>query len=112
MTIDFGSPVAILTVVALVTGLTRALPYLFFGGKKELPRMVHYLGAVLPASIMIILVVYCLRNINFTVFPFGMAELLSVGIVIVAQVTKRNTFLSIFLGTACYMILIRTVLLI
>ncbi len=110
MTIDFGSSAAIIFIVASVTGLTRALPYLLFGRKQELPGIVHYLGAVLPASIMIILVVYCLRNIDLTTFPFGMAELFSVGIVIVAQVTKKNTILSIFLGTACYMILIRTVL--
>lgn len=109
MTIDFGSSVATLIAVSLVTGLTRALPYLLFGGKKELPVTVHYLGAVLPASIMIILVIYCLRNIDLTAFPYGLAELLSVAIVIVAQVTRKNTLLSILLGTACYMILIRTV---
>ncbi|SCX93001.1 branched-chain amino acid transporter permease [Alkaliphilus peptidifermentans] len=110
MTIELGFSTLILIVVASITGLTRAIPYFLFGGKKELPKTVHYLGTVLPASIMIILVVYCLRNINFTTFPFGMGELLSVGIVIAAQVTKKNAFLSIFLGTACYMILIRTVL--
>ncbi|MBU2699486.1 branched-subunit amino acid transport protein AzlD [Sporomusaceae bacterium BoRhaA] len=111
MTIDFGSSVMTLIVVALVTGVTRAIPYLLFGGKKELPAAINYLGNVLPASIMIILVVYCLRNIDLTTFPFGLAELLSVAIVIAAQVVKKNTFLSIFLGTACYMILIHTVFL-
>jgi len=108
MSIDFGYSVATLMVVAFVTGLTRAIPYLLFGGKKQLPATVHYLGTVLPASIMIILVVYCLRNMDMTVIPYGLAELLSVAMVIVAQVTKKNTFLSILLGTACYMILIRT----
>ena len=108
MTIDIGYSTAILIIVASVTGLTRALPYLLFGRKKELPGVILYLGTVLPASIMIILVIYCLRNINFTAFPYGMAELISIGVVIAAQLTKKNTFLSIFLGTACYMILIRT----
>ncbi len=107
MTID--SSVATLIVVALVTGLTRAIPYLLFGRRKVLPQTVRYLGTVLPASIMIILVVYCLRNIDLTVFPFGLAELLSVTVVIIAQVMKKNTFLSILLGTVCYMVLIRTV---
>lgn len=109
MSIDFSYSAATIIVVASVTGFTRAIPYLLFGGKKELPTTVNYLGNVLPASIMIILVVYCLRNIDPTSFPFGLPELLSVVIVIVAQVIKNNTFLSIFLGTACYMILIRTV---
>ncbi|KJS87990.1 MAG: branched-chain amino acid transporter AzlD [Peptococcaceae bacterium BICA1-8] len=109
MTINFGYSVATIIVVALVTGLARAIPYLLFGGKKELPTTVHYLGTVLPASIMIILVIYCLRNIDLTAFPFGLVELFSVAIVIFAQVTRKNTFLSILFGTACYMILIRTV---
>lgn len=109
MTIDIGYSTAILIIATSVTGLTRALPYLLFGRKKELPGVILYLGTVLPASIMIILVIYCLRNINLTAFPYGMAELISIGVVIAAQITKKNTFLSIFLGTACYMILIRTV---
>ncbi|MBV7272868.1 AzlD domain-containing protein [Clostridium sp. PL3] len=109
MTINFGYSFVTIIVVSSVTGLVRAIPYLFFGRKKELPTTVRYLGSVLPASIMIILVVYCVRNIKLSVFPFGLAELLSIAIVIVAQVIKKNTFLSIFLGTAFYMILIRTV---
>jgi branched-subunit amino acid transport protein AzlD len=109
MEINFFSAVATLIVVSLVTGLTRAMPYLIFGGKKEIPSTVRYLGTVLPASIMIILVVYCLRNIDITSFPFGLAELISVALVIVLQVAKKNTILSILFGTAFYMILIRTV---
>jgi branched-subunit amino acid transport protein AzlD len=100
---------ATIGVVALMTWLARGLPYLMFGGKKELPKVVSYLGTVLPASIMIILVVYCLRNIKFTIFPFGLAEMISVALVIAVQLWKKNTFLSILLGTACYMVLIRTV---
>jgi len=109
MEINFFSAVATLIVVSMVTGLTRAMPYLIFGGKKEIPSTVRYLGTVLPASIMIILVVYCLRNIDINSFPFGLAELISVALVIVLQVAKKNTILSILFGTACYMILIRTV---
>jgi branched-subunit amino acid transport protein AzlD len=96
-------------VCAAVTMLVRGLPYLMFGGKRQLPKMVTYLGSVLPSSIMIILVVYCLRNIKLTVFPYGLAELISVAVVLIMQIWKKNTFLSILLGTACYMILIRTV---
>ncbi|MBC3886922.1 branched-chain amino acid transporter AzlD [Acetobacterium paludosum] len=112
MTVDFTYSVAALMIVALVTALTRATPYLLFGGKREMPKTVSYLGNVLPASIMIILVLYCLRNINLTAFPFGLAEFFSVAVVITVQIIKNNTFLSIILGTACYMILIRTVFLV
>lgn len=109
MSISFTYSVSAIAVVALVTWLTRATPYLLFGGKSELPDTVSYLGTVLPASIMVILVVYFLRNIDLTVFPFGLAELLSAALVAAVQFIKKNTILSILLGTACYMILIRTV---
>lgn len=96
-------------VIAAVTWLIRGLPYMMFGGKKGIPKIALYLGAVLPSAIMIILVVYCLRNIEFTVFPFGAAELISVFVVVMLQIWKNNPFISIFLGTACYMVLIRTI---
>ena len=108
MAVDIGYSVAALIIVALVTWLTRALPYLLFGGKKELPRTICYLGNVLPASIMVILVIYCLRNTDFCSMSHGIAELLSVVVVIAAQIWKKNTILSILLGTTCYMLLIRT----
>lgn len=101
--------VTIIAIVAMVTWLTRAIPYILFGGQKELPETVEYLGNVLPASIMIILVIYCLRNINLTAFPFGLAELISVAVVILAQIIKKDSIFSMILGTICYMVLIRTV---
>lgn len=109
MAINFYYSAFAVAVVALVTWLTRAAPYLLFGGKKELPDMVRYLGNVLPAAIMVILVGYCLRNIDLTAFPFGLAEIVSVLLVILVQYFRKNTILSILVGTACYMILIRTV---
>ena len=56
--------ILVIFIAAIVTWLTRAIPFLIFGN-RELPEKVKYLGGVLPPAIMIILVVYCLRNINF-----------------------------------------------
>lgn len=100
---------ATIAVVALVTALVRGLPYLLFGGKREIPDAIGYLGSVLPAAIMIILVLYCLRGVNFTAYPQGLAELLSLALVTAVHLWKKNAVLSIVAGTACYMILIRTV---
>ena len=97
---------AALVIAAVMTMLTRALPFLLFRN-KELPKPVVYLGAVLPASIMVILVVYCLRGINFSAAPFGLPELLAALFTVALQWWRKNTFLSIGLGTACYMVLIR-----
>jgi branched-subunit amino acid transport protein AzlD len=99
---------ATIAIIAIVTWITRGLPYLIFNGKKELPKIIDYLSSVLPASIMIILVVYCIR-INITAFPYGLAELISVVVVALLQIWKKNTLVSILCGTVCYMILIRTI---
>lgn len=100
---------AVIAATALMTWLTRALPYLLFGGKRGVPPMVSYLGSALPPAIMVILVLYCLRGIQFLSFPYGLPELLSAGLVVWIQYWKKNAILSVALGTACYMCLIRTV---
>ena len=97
---------AAIGVVALVTWGLRAVPFVLFG-KRELPEVIQYLGRVLPPAIMLILVIYCLRNTAFTVFPFGIPEILSCLVVILLQAIRGNMYLSIVAGTVCYMLLIR-----
>ncbi|WP_303867838.1 branched-chain amino acid transporter permease [Acetobacterium wieringae] len=112
MSINWISTIEALAIVTLVTIITRALPFIFFGGKKKLPDTVSYLGTVLPAAIMIILVVFCLRNTILTAYPYGLPELLSVAAVIVVHWLRKNVFLSIAAGTGLYMVLIRTLFLV
>lgn len=100
---------AIIAVVALCTILTRALPFLLLGGKKQIPKTIQYLGKVLPPAIMAILVVYCLKGINLLQGTHGIPELLSVAVVATLHLWKKNTLLSIGAGTVCYMILIQSV---
>ena len=98
---------AAIGLIALMTAFSRALPYLLFGGKRELPPLMIYLGDALPPAIMAILVVYCLRGVEPAVFPHGLPEAVSVALVAITQAWKKNTFLSISIGTVCYMLLIR-----
>lgn len=49
--------ILVIFIAAIVTWLTRAIPFLIFGN-RELPEKVKYLGGDLPPAIMIILVVY------------------------------------------------------
>ena len=101
--------IAIVTVVALCTLLTRALPFMILGGKKELPAEVKYLGDALPPAIMAILVVYCLKGVNFLGGSRGIPELCALGVVVLLHVWKRNTLLSIGAGTVLYMFLVQVV---
>lgn len=93
-------------IMAAVTAILRFSPFLVMGNKKT-PAFVEYLGKVLPYAVMAMLVVYCLKGVDFTRAPFALPEILSVGVVAGLHVWKRNTLLSIIVGTACYMVLIR-----
>ena len=63
----------LVAVMALVTMLLRFLPFFVF--RKNVPPYIRYLGDVLPAAIIGMLVVYCLKDITPAVSPFGLPEL-------------------------------------
>lgn len=69
----------------------------------------RYLGAVLPAAIMAVLVVYCLKGVTPLAYPYGLPEFFSVALVVVLHLWKGNTLASIALGTVCYMVLVQGV---
>ncbi len=94
-------------IMAALTALTRFFPFLVFS--RRVPSWVEYLGKVLPFAVIGMLVVYCFRNISVTGYPFGIPELIAVAAVIVLHVWKRSTLLSVFAGTALYMVLLQLV---
>lgn len=107
MPVSVGYSIAVFAVVAIVTYFTRSLPFVVFGGKKGVPKIVIYLGQVLPSAIIAVLIVYCLKSINITSAPFGLPEIISSLVVAALHLWRKNTLLSIAAGTVCYMILIR-----
>ena len=106
---DVKHSAIMIAVIAAVTILLRFLPFLVFGGKRKTPEIITYLGKVLPCAIMGMLVVFCLKGVSPTVYPYGLPELIACVLVVVLHVWKRNTLLSIVGGTACYIILIQLV---
>ena len=100
---------AILTisVCALVTAALRFLPFLIFGENRTTPPVIAYLGQVLPYAIMGMLVIYCLKDVSFSAYPFGIPEAIGCAVVAGLHVWKRNTLLSIGMGTVCYMALVQ-----
>lgn len=95
----------LIAVMAIVTILLRFLPFALF--TKNTPKAILYLGEVLPAAIMAMLVVYCLRNSDFVGNYHGIPEIISVLVVVGLHKWKHNTLLSILGGTICYMVLIQ-----
>ena len=99
----------IVVVAALVTVLTRFLPFWIFGVKRKTPEWILRLGTALPCAIMGMLVIYCLKDISFLSAPYGIPELLGCAAVVLLHVWKRNTLLSIGGGTLLYMLLLQFV---
>ena len=97
----------LVAVMALVTMLLRFLPFFVF--RKNVPPYIRYLGDVLPAAIIGMLVIYCLKDTAVTAAPFGAPELIAGALVVILQAWKRSTLLSILSGTAVYMLLIRLI---
>lgn len=99
----------IVVVAALVTMATRFLPFLIFGRGKKTPDIILYLGKVLPYAIMGMLVVYCMKDVAFLAYPYGIPELLGCAVVAALQLWKRSSLLSIGVGTVFYMVLVQLV---
>lgn len=57
--------IAAIAVMAVVTFLTRALPFLLFDRGSAPPKIVLYLGRVLPPAIIAMLIIYCLKDLSF-----------------------------------------------
>ena len=93
--------------VVLGTMMTRFLPFLIFPSGRPTPSYVRYLGKVLPSAAIGLLVVYSIKDVTFVSGNHGVPELISIAIVAILHVWKKNMFLSIASGTLVYMVLVQ-----
>ncbi len=100
---------SIVIVIALVTFALRLMPFVLFGRKKDAPNYILWLGDVLPYALIGMLVVYCLKNINLSIAPHGLPEIIASLIVVAIHLLLRNTLLSVGVGTIFYMLLVQYV---
>ena len=96
-------------VIAAVTAAIRFAPFVLFGGKRSTPAILDRLGKVLPYAVMGMLVVYCLPGVTPFAWPFGLPEFIAIAVVVACHIWKRNTLVSIILGTVSYMLLLHFV---
>ncbi len=99
----------VIAVCAVVTAGLRFAPFLIFGGKRENPPIVQYLGKVLPGAIMAMLVIYCLKGVSFSGLSGFLPELIACVLTALLHIWRRNTLLSIVSGTVAYMLLVQLV---
>ena len=95
--------------MAVVTFLTRALPFLLFDRGSAPPKIILYLGRVLPPAVIAMLIIYCLKGISFAQAGSWLPQLISVAVVVVLHLWKHINLLSIFGGTILYMVLVQAV---
>ena len=96
-------------ICALGTRATRFRPFLLFSPKRPTPAYVQYLGKALPAAIFGMLVVYCLKNVEFFSGNHGLPELLAIAVTAGLHIWKRQMLVSIAGGTVFYMVLVQMV---
>ena len=100
----------ILLVMGAVTLATRILPVLIFGRGEKVPAYIMYLGKAVPYTAMGLLIVYCLKDVSVSAAPHAIPELIALAIVSGSYLWKRNTILSVVIGTAAYMLMVQLVL--
>ncbi len=109
MSMTFGQQVITIALCVIGTMITRFLPFIVFNSKKPTPKYVQYLGKALPSAVFGMLVIYCLKNVQFTGGSYGLPELISIAVVVLLHLWKRQMLLSIAGGTVCYMLLVQLV---
>lgn len=98
-----------IAIVIAVTVFTRAIAFWLFPEGKKTPAIISYLGKALPPAVFGMLVIYCLKDCSLSSQTHALPELLSIALITVVHVWKRNMFLSIASGTICYMLLMHFV---
>ena len=104
-----GQTLASIAVMAVVTFLTRALPFLLFDRGEHPPKIVLYLGKVLPPAIIAMLIVYCMKGVTFSTPAGWVPTLLAGAAAVLLHLWKGNDLISIFGATGLYMILVQGV---
>jgi branched-subunit amino acid transport protein AzlD len=109
MTMSLTQQIITIAMVVLGTVLTRFLPFIVFPSGKPTPQYVQYLGKVLPAAVIGLLVIYCFKDVSLVSGSHGLPEFIGVVVVVLLHLWKKNMLLSIAGGTIVYMILVQLV---
>ena len=92
-----------LGVMFLVTLALRSAPFLALTRLRD-SGVVRYLGSTMPAGVMVVLVVYTLRDTTTELGSWAPAAV-ALTLTLAAHVAFRRAAVSIVLGTATYMLL-------
>lgn len=105
----FTEQIMTVAIIVLATILMRFLPFILFPAGKPTPKYIQYLGKVLPAAVFGLLVVYCLKDVSIFSGSHGFPKLITIVVIVLLHLWKRQMLLSIAGGTICYMLLVQLV---
>lgn len=106
---DMLHSAALIAVMAAVTAALRFLPFVLFPAGHELPKVLLYLGRVLPGAVMAMLVVYCFKGTVVMSWPYALPEIIATGVVSVIYLWRSDVLSAVGIGTLCYMFLVQKI---
>lgn len=96
----------VVLVMAAVILACRAIPFVLFS-KGKAPAALSFIEKYMPPVAMTVLAASSYASLDWTARPHGLPELAAGLFVVLAHLWKRNALISIFGGTAFYMVLHR-----
>ena len=88
----------------IIIFLTRLFPFALFSRKKP-PKFLRFAASYMPPMVMMILIIYCLRNVSFTEKPFGLPHICGIVVTVMLHAWKKNAMISITGATLVFMTL-------
>lgn len=93
-----GYLAAALAIAATITFALRSVPFAVLRPLRG-SWLIGYLGAHMPAGVMVILVVYLLRDVTLDRRPYGLPEAAALLVTVGLYIWRRNGVLGILVGT-------------
>ena len=96
--------------IALLSGatlLTRFLPFIIFPKNKEVPKIITYLGKVLPSAVLALLVVYCFKDYQSYDLPKIISTIVASLVTAGLYLYRRSMLIPIAGGTIVYMLMVQ-----
>ena len=107
--ISIGYSLFVIILVAALTFGARLFPFAVFSKGGKTPAAITYIGNILPPAVMIMLVVYCVRDATPLARPYGAPELVCIAVVALLYKFTKNHLIAMVSGTILYMALIQIV---
>jgi branched-subunit amino acid transport protein AzlD len=107
--ISIGYSLFIIILIAALTFGARLFPFAVFSRGGKTPRVVTYIGNILPPAVMIMLVVYCVKDVRLLSWPHGIPEFISIAVVALLYKFTKNNLIAMVGGTILYMVLIQVI---